>query len=364
MKFGAVNPENAEGGIVVHAVRHGAVVLKKGTVIGGADVAAMLAAGIRSVMVARLEAGDVGEDAAAAAIAAAAAGSGVVVDRAVTGRANLHSAVAGVLMVDKAAIDRLNEVDPGITVATLPAFAPVVAGTMIATAKIIPFAIPADACDRAVGEARAAAPMIRVAPYTVRKVAVISTLGPGLADKVVDKTLVVTAARLAPAGADIIAAPRVVHDRDALAHALAEVTRAGAELVIVFGASATTDRRDVIPAAIEAIGGEVRHFGMPVDPGNLLLVAAAHGVPLVGAPGCARSLKENGFDWVLRRLLCGLSVERRDITQMGVGGLLMEIATRPQPRETVHEHGHRASAVVPAGRRAGRAVDKRLPETT
>ena len=91
---------------------------------------------------ARLEAGDVGEDAAAAAIAAAAAGSGVVVDRAVTGRANLYSAVAGVLMVDKAAIDRLNDVDPGITLATLPAFAPVVAGTMIATAKIIPFAIP------------------------------------------------------------------------------------------------------------------------------------------------------------------------------------------------------------------------------
>ena len=150
-----------------------------------------------------------------------------------------------------------------------------------------------------------------------------------------------------PAGADIIAAPRVIHDRDALAHALAEVTRAGAELVIVFGASATTDRRDVIPAAIEAIGGEVRHFGMPVDPGNLLVVADVHGVPVLGAPGCARSPKENGFDWVLTRLLCGLAVGRRDITRMGVGGLLMEITTRPQPRDTGVARGRHGAAVVP-----------------
>ena len=44
------------------------------------------------------------------------------------------------------------------------------------------------------------------------------------------------------------------------------IARAGAELVIVFGASAITDRRDVIPAAIEAVGGRIEHFGMPVDP--------------------------------------------------------------------------------------------------
>ena len=86
------------------------------------------------------------------------------------------------------------------------------------------------------------------------------------------------------------------------------------------------------PAAVEAIGGKVEHFGMPVDPGNLMLIASAAGHPVLGAPGCARSPKENGFDWVLARLLCGLPVTRHDIMGMGVGGLLMEIVTRPQPR--------------------------------
>ena len=86
----------------------------------------------------------------------------------------------------------------------------------------------------------------------------------------------------------------------------------------------------MIPAAVEAIGGRIEHFGMPVDPGNLLLIGNAGGVPVLGAPGCARSPVENGFDWVLTRLLAGLKVTRSDLTGMGVGGLLMEIITRPE----------------------------------
>ncbi len=101
---------------------------------------------------------------------------------------------------------------------------------------------------------------------------------------------------------------------------------------MIFGASAITDRRDVIPSAIEAIGGRIERFGMPVDPGNLLLLAARGALPIVGAPGCARSPKENGFDWVLQRILAGVPIGGADIEAMGVGGLLMEIASRPQPR--------------------------------
>ena len=162
----------------------------------------------------------------------------------------------------------------------------------------------------------------------------------------------VTEERLAPAGAAIVAERRVPHEQRALAKAIEEVLGEGAELVIVFGASAIADRRDVIPSAVEAIGGRVEHFGMPVDPGNLLLVADARGRPVLGAPGCARSPKENGFDWVLMRLLAGLEVPREAITGMGVGGLLMEIVTRPQPRAEPPEGVRRriAAIVLAAGR--------------
>ncbi len=354
MKFGAVPPDQAKGAIVVHSIRKGGLTLKKGTVVGEPEIAALAAAGIPAITVARLEPGDVSEDVAAAEIAAAVAGEGVHVDRAFTGRANLFAEAAGVLVVDRDGIDRLNQVDPDITLATLDAFAPVVVGKMIATVKIIPFAVTGAARDQALAAALAAKPLVKVAPYKIRKVGVISTVLPGLADKVIEKTLRVTTERLAPAGASIVAERRVPHETAALARALDEVLQAGAELVLVFGASAIADKRDVIPAAVEQIGGKIEHFGMPVDPGNLMLVAAAGGRPVLGAPGCARSPKENGFDWILARLLCGLPVTRRDITGMGVGGLLMEIVTRPQPREAEAPAGRRIGAVVLAAGRSTR----------
>ena len=352
MKFGPVPVKEAEGGIAVHSIRKEGVVLKKGTAIGKAEVAALCAAGVKEIVVARLEPGDVAEDEAAAAIAAAVAGSGTRIDRAFTGRANLFAEAAGVLVVDKDVIDRLNLVDESITFATLPAYKPVVAGEMIATVKIIPFAVKRSACDAALAVARTAAPLIRVVPYRIRKIGVVSTVLPGLAGKVVDKTLKVTEERLAPARATIIAERRVPHEEAALAKAIDEVFEQGADLVIVFGASAIADRRDVIPAAVEAVGGRIEHFGMPVDPGNLLLVGEVRGRPVVGAPGCARSPKENGFDWVLMRLLAGLDVPREAITGMGVGGLLMEIVTRPQPRDEPIAAGARqvAAIVLAAGR--------------
>ena len=85
MKFGPVPPDQALGGTAVHAIRKSGLVLKKGTVVGEKEVAALKAAGISEIVVARLDPGDVGEDAAASEIAGAVAGPGVRVDRAFTG---------------------------------------------------------------------------------------------------------------------------------------------------------------------------------------------------------------------------------------------------------------------------------------
>ncbi len=350
MKFGPATPMEAIGGVTVHTLRQGPLVLKKGTTIGHAEVETLVRAGVKEIVVVRLEEGDVSEDTAAASIAQAVAGDGVTVERAFTGRANLFAARAGVLVVDRTRIDRINDVDEAITFATLAAFKPVVEGEMIATVKIIPFGVEAKLRDAAVGAASGGA--LRVAPYVIKRVGVVSTLLPGLVPKVVEKTLRVTSERLAPAGAAIIAERRVPHEETALKAAIKELLSLGAELVIVFGASAIADRRDVIPAAISGIGGAIEHFGMPVDPGNLLLIGSAGGVPVLGAPGCARSPVENGFDWVLMRLLAGLKVTRAELTGMGVGGLLMEIVTRPQPRERASSDANRnvAAIILAAGR--------------
>jgi molybdenum cofactor cytidylyltransferase len=333
MKFGSLPLEEARGGVAVHSIRKDKLVLKKGTTIGDVEIASLRAAGISEIVAAKLEPGDIGEDEAAQALANAAKGSHVRTEEAFTGRANLFAEKAGVLVVNKADIDKLNVIDEAITFATLPAFSPVAEGQMIATAKIIPFAVSGTSHRAALDTAKAANGLVRVVPFRVKKIGVISTRLPGLAEKVIEKTLKVTRERLAPAGASIIADKRIDHDARKLSQSIRETLDAGAELVLVFGASAIADRRDVIPSAIESAGGQIEHFGMPVDPGNLMLIGEVNGKPVLGAPGCARSPKENGFDWVLSRLLAGLPVKREEVAGMGVGGLLMEIVTRPQPRE-------------------------------
>jgi molybdenum cofactor cytidylyltransferase len=350
MKFGPASPAEAVGGVTVHTLRQGSLVLKKGTTVGPAEVEALTKAGVKEIVVVRLDEGDVSEDVAAASIAQAVTGEGIHVERAFTGRANLFAARPGILVIDRAAVDRVNGVDEAITFATLSAYKPVVEGEMIATVKLIPFGVEGKLRDAAVKAAGHGA--LRIAPYVIKKVGIVSTLLPGLSPKVIEKTLRVTADRLAPAGATIIAERRVPHDEKVLAAAIKEVLALGAELVIVFGASAIADRRDVIPAALTDVGGTIEHFGMPVDPGNLLLVGNARGVPVLGAPGCARSPVENGFDWVLMRLLAGLKVTRAELMGMGVGGLLMEIVTRPQPREKQEAEDNRniVAIILAAGR--------------
>src|SRR5271156_3999015 len=214
MKFGPASPADAVGGVTVHTLRQGSLVLKKGTTIGPAEVEALKKAGVKEIVVVRLEQGDVSEDVAAASIAQAVTGEGIHAERAFTGRANLFAARAGMLVVDRAAVDRINAVDEAITFATLAAYKPVVEGEMIATVKLIPFGVEAKLRDAAVQAAEGGA--LQIAPYTIKRVGIISTLLPGLSPKVVDKTLRVTAERLAPAGASIMAERRVPHDETVL----------------------------------------------------------------------------------------------------------------------------------------------------
>ncbi|MDB5649065.1 MAG: cytidylyltransferase family protein [Hyphomicrobiales bacterium] len=329
MKFGPVQLEMAEGGILAHSVKRDGLVLKKGTVLTHEHVTALRYAGLGDVVVAQLEQGDIGEDHAAAMLADAIAGEQVRVDPAFTGRANLFATCAGVLVVEPSLVDAVNAVDEQVTLATLPPFCTVVEGEMIATVKVIPFAVPQRIVEAAIASAHGE--RLRVAAFAPLRLGIVSTLLPGLKPSTVDKTLRVMRERIAPARASIARELRVPHETTALVAALEEI-QVEADLIIVFGASAITDRRDVIPAALTAAGGRIEHFGMPVDPGNLLLIGELGGKPVLGAPGCARSPKENGFDWVLHRMLARLPVRSADIRRMGSGGLLMEIVSRPQPR--------------------------------
>ncbi|MBL8700613.1 MAG: molybdopterin-binding/glycosyltransferase family 2 protein [Alphaproteobacteria bacterium] len=334
MRFGAIPLADAEGALLAHGLKGDGFAFKKGRRLSAEDIARIAATGRRDVVAARLEADDVPEDAAAAAIAQAIAGENLVLSAAFTGRANLYATTSGLAAFDPARVDALNLVDEAITLATLPPLAPVAARQMVATVKIIPFAVPRPALDRALALAQGDAKLLRVAAYRPMRAALVQTTLPGFKPSVLANTVDATRARLAALGGSLAGDEVVAHEGDAVAAALRRHLESGVDLLLVLGASAVVDRRDVIPAAIERAGGRVEHFGMPVDPGNLLLFGALGATPVIGLPGCARSPKLNGFDWVLQRVAAGLPIDRRDIMRMGAGGLLSEIPSRPLPRQS------------------------------
>jgi molybdenum cofactor cytidylyltransferase len=211
---------------------------------------------------------------------------------------------------------------------------------MVATVKVIPYAAPRTAVSRAIDVAKSAnQPLISVAPFKPMRAGLVQTRLPGTRDKVLDKAVGTTSKRLTSLGGSLAGERRCGHDAASIAAALEDLKSEGCDLYLIAGASAIVDRHDVVPAGIEQAGGRVTHFGMPVDPGNLLLTGELDGKPVLGLPGCAKSPKYNGFDMVLERLAAGLPVGRAEIVRMGAGGLLAEIPSRPQPRDDSDEEG-------------------------
>jgi len=331
MRFGPVAVAEAEGAVLAHAVALPGGKLKKGRVLSADDLAALAGAGLERVIVARLDPGDVSEDDAAARLAAALVpdptAAGLRLEAPFTGRVNIRATGPGVIALDAAAIGRLNAVDPMITLATVPPWQRVDAGMMVGTVKIISYAVPEAALAAAC--AAAAGALHRRAAVAGTVDLIVTETAPGAAS-VEDKGVRAVWARVARLGLIQGATRIVAHDADAVA---AAISGSGAGMVLVLTGSATSDTHDVMPAGLVAAGGTVTRFGMPVDPGNLLVLGRIGARPVIGLPGCARSPALNGADWVLERVACGVEVSGDDIAAMGVGGLLKEIPTRPQPRD-------------------------------
>ena len=253
--------------------------------------------------------------------------------RAATGRVNLTAEVPGLLRVNSAMINRLNTIDESLTIGTLPDFSVVAPRDLVATVKIIPFAVPGNVLAVAEALVRQAGSPLTLHPFHHLKVGLVVTELPGLKDSVTEKTIAATEERITQLTGSLLPPLHTPHEEAPIAKALETLIAQGADLLLVVGASAVVDKRDVGPMGIVGAGGEILHFGMPVDPGNLICLGRIGSRPALVLPGCARSPKLNGIDFVLTRLFAGLPMGPAEIMKMGVGGLLKEIDTRPLPRE-------------------------------
>lgn len=363
MIFGETSLDDALGALLAHTTHAGALKLRKGHVLKENDIAGLRGAGVTHVIAVRLQEGDIEENEAAHRIAKSLQLSGVRVGPSATGRVNFYAEKPGLFLVDTDLINAINAVDSSVTIATVKAFEPVKPGQMLATIKIIPLAV-AEGVIATIAKLAGKNSAFQVRSFVGSRVGLIQTTLPSLKSTVLDKTRRITEARILANHGVLTAELRPPHAKEPLVSAIEELQKSN-DIVLVFGASAVVDADDIVPTAIVAAGGTVHHIGMPVDPGNLLILAERDGKPVIGAPGCARSPKENGFDWILNRLMAGVPVTRKDIAGMGVGGLLTEIPTRPQLRDERPNAAHDqiAIAVLAAGQSTRMAGANKLLAT-
>lgn len=361
MNFGELAIAEAEGAILAHSVKHAGGVFKKGRVLSAADVRLLGASGVSTVFAARLGPHDVPEDEAAAAVARIVGGQGTSAQAPFTGRANLHAAQRGLVVVDADRVRQLNRLHESLTLATLAPFSVVDEREMVATVKVIPFAVPRGVLNEALAII-GTRPLLSVEAFRGKRAGLVVTTLPQTKPSIVTKSQDAMRERIAALDGTLAEVRITGHAAGEVKAAILDLAALRCDPILVFGASAIVDRGDVIPRALTDAGGDVIHLGMPVDPGNLMMFGRLGEVPVIGVPSCARSPKLNGFDWVLQRVMAGVPVSAEDIMDMGPGGLLAEIPTRPSPREGRNkaQRAPRVAAVVLAAGRSSRMGANKL----
>ena len=326
MYFGQVKVTECVNGILAHTVTLDGKKFLKGRIISKEDQKYFIQNNLEYLICAKLTKNDIHEDNAANILAKMFNNNTLALEKAFTGRANILANESGLLVINEDKIRRFNKISNSITIATLQNNCIVSKGEMIATIKIIPFSIMVKSIKTI--EKINFKKSLYVQTYKEKKCALLLTHFNKENIKLNDISHKRIKERLVPLNCSIEIIETCEHNSDEITKNIKKFEKKDIDLILILGSSAIVDIKDKIPEAIINSGGKIIRFGMPVDPGNLLLLGEIKNTPVVGLPGCARSPTLNGFDWVLERLLSGNAISNNDISDMGVGGLLKTINKR------------------------------------
>jgi len=324
VKLELLEIESAVGGVLIHNIAdaQGHKAFAKGHRLGANDIEKLRALGKPQVFVGMYEAGDVGENDAATRIAKTLVGENISQSAVNGGRINLFAETRGILKVDLDALERLNSLE-GIAVATIAANQVVEPKKMVATLKVIGLAIAEDVLQEVENLNRQTSSVIAVRELRATRVALILT-GSQAARARVEKGLIAPIhGRVQDLGGSVVSNEYVEPDAHAIADAIERAKNLNVDCVILAGETSIMNTSDVTPSGITLAGGTIELYGAPVEPGNLLLLAYANDLPIIGAPGCVKSRDTNVVDLILPRVLAGERLRKRDIVALANGGLLI-----------------------------------------
>ena len=330
MFFGKVKTEFSLGGILSSSIEiyknKNKIKISKGTIINKNLLDLLLLNNVEHIKCAKLEDDEIDENSSVHKISKkiiASKNSNIIIQDPKNGRCNLVSSVDGIITFQPNQLFSINSVTNDIGIASLKAFSKVKKNQIVASIKAIPFGIKKNNLQNIINVCQEC---FKILPFQKKNIHLIQTTNQNTRAKVLEKTLEVTKDRLLSCGNNLIVEKKCSHEIKSICEHLKKSVNEDADIILIFGTSAISDINDIIPQSILEINGTILRLGMPVEPGNLILLAeikiSKKHISIIGMPGCARSKKENGVDWILWRKLCDLKISSDDINHMGNGGLL------------------------------------------
>ena len=319
MIFKIIETKKANSFILGHTLKSKNYLIKKGKVLNKDDISLLIKNNINNIYVAIKEKGDCSENFAAKTIANHISTRDFYKPTVVNGRADIFSKKCGLFKINKEKLLEINYKNEDIAICTLNNYSIVKRGQLVANVKILPYAIDKKKVAQIV-KFKSYKDIFKVAKRTVNKVGLISTSNENL-DIYKSKVFMNTNNRLKTFGLKVNVVKVCKHNHNDLNHLLKEMLKDAFEVILIYGETSISDLNDVIPKSIVESKGRIISSILPTDPGNLLLLAKRGRTNIIGVPGCAKSIKRNGFDSILERVCYGGKLDKIEISKLAVGGL-------------------------------------------
>ncbi len=341
---------------------------KKGHIIKEEDICHLQRLGKEHLFVLDIAEDDMHEDDAAYALASALTGPGVKIKgEPKEGKINIVAETDGLVKIDKDALLAFNLLGE-VMCATVHNNTVVKKGQTVAATRAIPLIVKKKVVEEAVRIA-AGSPFIAPPQHGIISVRGIRKPRAGVVitgnevydGRIQDAFAPVISKKIGAMGGEIVGIYYAPDDEAIIEARLRELLHAGADLLITTGGM-SVDPDDVTRYAIRNLGASGLTYGSAVLPGAMFLVGyiqrqAASSkqqaedsgtfanqlpdpgtapldpavIPILGIPACGMYANTTIFDLVLPRVLAGEIVGRRELAELGHGGLCLKCGTCNYP---------------------------------
>lgn len=311
---------------------------KKGHVVKKEDVCHLQRLGKEHLFVLNISEDEMHEDEAAFVMANSLKGEGVGLQgEPKEGKINLIAERDGLLTIQKDALLQFNMLGD-VMCATLHSHSLVKKGQVVAGTRAIPLVIKKKVIEEAIRRIQEAngSGVVTVKSMRKPKTGIVITGNEVYHGRIKDAFAPVISRKVSACGGEIVGIYYAPDDASYIEERLKELLAAGADLLITTGGM-SVDPDDVTRFAIRNLGVSELHYGSAVLPGAMVLVAyvdrrngngkrshARSRVPVLGIPACGMYSKITVFDLVLPRVLAGEHMGRRELAELGHGGLCLQ----------------------------------------